>query len=399
MSFLKNHIKTSQIFLAKTKVSWYNIVLFNVLVWSMKIFSRYFLNLLLLGSFLFTSGCSFVPQTPVNKKQKFTIMWSIYVGWMPWPYAEQSGILKKWADRYGIEINLKQADYVPSIEAYVAGQADGVVMTNMDALNFAASAGIDSTAIIMGDYSNGNDAVVTRNNLGLCDLKGKKVNLVQYSVSHYLLVRGLEKECAQKITEQDLHLVNTSDSDIAPVFISNIKEPAVVTWNPMLLEILSAVPGTKKVFDSSQIPYEILDMLFLRTDVIRQNPELARALTGAWYETLGIMQSNSQTGVLALQSMADKSGSSLELFMEQLATTNFWYTPAEAAAAMSSKNIAVAMPHVMEFNFKHGLYGSGAKSGSYVGVAFPDASIFGDPNNIKIRFSNQFMEEAAAGKL
>ena len=39
-------------------------------------------------------------------KDSFRIAWSIYVGWMPWDYAESSGILKKWADKYGIKIEL-----------------------------------------------------------------------------------------------------------------------------------------------------------------------------------------------------------------------------------------------------------------------------------------------------
>ena len=36
------------------------------------------------------------------EKTSFNVAWSIYVGWMPWDYAQQSGILKKWADKYGI---------------------------------------------------------------------------------------------------------------------------------------------------------------------------------------------------------------------------------------------------------------------------------------------------------
>jgi len=112
------------------------------------------------------------PVKPAQQAKRFRIMWSIYVGWMPWPYAAEAGILKKWADRYNVEIELTQADYVPSIEAYVAGKADGVVMTNMEALNLAAAAGVDTTVAIIGDYSNGNDAVITRKGLGLCDLGG-----------------------------------------------------------------------------------------------------------------------------------------------------------------------------------------------------------------------------------
>jgi NitT/TauT family transport system substrate-binding protein len=32
-------------------------------------------------------------------KKSFDIAWTIYVGWMPWPYAADSGIVKKWADK------------------------------------------------------------------------------------------------------------------------------------------------------------------------------------------------------------------------------------------------------------------------------------------------------------
>ena len=48
-------------------------------------------------------------------KKEFNIAWTIYVGWMPWPYAAETGIVKKWADKYGITINVTQInDYVES---------------------------------------------------------------------------------------------------------------------------------------------------------------------------------------------------------------------------------------------------------------------------------------------
>lgn len=36
---------------------------------------------------------------PAFAKEKFKIAWTIYAGWMPWDYAAQSGIIKKWADK------------------------------------------------------------------------------------------------------------------------------------------------------------------------------------------------------------------------------------------------------------------------------------------------------------
>lgn len=161
-------------------------------------------------------------RTNTGPKEKFTIAWSIYVGWMPWPYAaESSGIVKKWADRFNIEIELVQMDYIPSVEAYVAGKVDGVVMTNMEALNMAAAAGVDTTGVIIGDYSNGNDMVIVvgSNFRQVSDLKGKNVYIVELSVSDYLLTRGLQIE-GRGVTRKDLKLVNTSDADIGPLFIS-----------------------------------------------------------------------------------------------------------------------------------------------------------------------------------
>ncbi len=127
-------------------------------------------------------------------KTIFKVAWSIYVGWMPWDYADQSGILKKWADKYGIKIELTQInDYVESINQYTAGQFDACVMTNMDMLTIPAAGGVDSTALIVGDYSNGNDGVVLKGaGKKLADIKGQSVNLVELSVSHYLLARGLD---------------------------------------------------------------------------------------------------------------------------------------------------------------------------------------------------------------
>ena len=41
-------------------------------------------------------------------RDSFKVAWSIYVGWMPWGYAADQGIVKKWADKYGIDIEVVQ---------------------------------------------------------------------------------------------------------------------------------------------------------------------------------------------------------------------------------------------------------------------------------------------------
>src|SRR5262249_59079161 len=82
------------------------------------------------------------------------------------------------ADKYGITINITQInDYVESINQYTAGKFDGVTLTNMDALTIPAAGGVDTSAIVMGDFSNGNDGIVLKNATTLGDVKTRKINL------------------------------------------------------------------------------------------------------------------------------------------------------------------------------------------------------------------------------
>ncbi|MEI8633405.1 putative urea ABC transporter substrate-binding protein [Vibrio sp. PP-XX7] len=244
--------------------------------------------LVLCASVLTTS--LFTPAAQAQEKTKFTLAWSIYVGWMPWDYANYAGIVKKWGDKYGIDINVVQVnDYVESINQFTAGQFDATVMTNMDALTIPAASGVDSTALIVGDFSNGNDGIVLKGKKSLADIKGQNVNLVELSVSHYLMARGLE---SVGLSEKDVHVVNTSDADIVAAFRSD-DVTSVVTWNPLLSEITSQ-PNTSLVFDSSEIPGEIIDLLVVNTKTLKDNPKLGKALTGAWYEMMSIMTSKTK---------------------------------------------------------------------------------------------------------
>ncbi|XCN72361.1 MAG: putative urea ABC transporter substrate-binding protein [Candidatus Electrothrix aestuarii] len=320
-----------------------------------------------------------------EKKEKFNVAWSHYVGWEPWGYAQQSGILKKWADKYNIEIKLTLVnDYIESINLYTSGKFDACTMANMDALTIPAVGGIDSTALIVGDFSNGNDGIIMKNGSKVTDLKGRKITLVELSVSHYLLARALDMN---GMSEQDVNLINTSDADIAALFTAD-PNGAAVTWNPPLMQALRA-PGSARVFDSSSIPGEIIDLMVVRTDA----PEkLKKALVGAWYEVMAIMESDGPKKEEAIAAMAQTSGGSVDEFKQQLATTAMFYKAADAAAFVASTKPKETMEHVRQFSYDKGLYGESAPSPDIVGISFDDGSVLGDKKNIKLRFTAKYMQ-------
>src|SRR5712692_5542450 len=125
------------------------------------------------------------------QRPEFTVGWSIYAGWTPYHYMQKSGLLKKWAEKYGISIKVQRFDYAPSLDAFVGRNIDACTMTNMEALDMPAASGVPTTVILIGDYSNGNDALLVRNGLQMKDLSGKKLLLVQKTVSEYLFDRAM----------------------------------------------------------------------------------------------------------------------------------------------------------------------------------------------------------------
>ncbi|MDT8310949.1 MAG: putative urea ABC transporter substrate-binding protein [Methylophaga sp.] len=326
-------------------------------------------------------------------KDKFSIAWTIYAGWMPWDYADNAGIVKKWADKYDIEIDVVQInDYIESINQYTAGQFDGCTMTNMDALTIPAAGGVDSTALIIGDFSNGNDGIVLKgSDKKLADIKDQRVNLVELSVSHYLLARALD---SVEMSERDVTVVNTSDADLVGVFNAS-DVTSTVTWNPLLSEI-TAVPDTTKVFDSSDIPGEIIDLLVVNTETLEANPAFGKALTGAWYEIMAKMQAGNEE---ALTMMAVASGTDLAGYQAQLDATNMFYTADEAVSFTNSDQLQSTMKHITDFSFDHALLGDGAMDANFIGIAYPNGDVAGDKNNVKLRFNSSFMKMAADNAL
>ncbi|MEO0680761.1 MAG: putative urea ABC transporter substrate-binding protein [Pseudomonadota bacterium] len=331
-----------------------------------------------------------------QEKTEFSVAWSIYVGWMPWGWMSDSGVMDKWAEKYGISVEIVQInDYIESINQYTAGAFDGVSATNMDTLSIPSGGGVDTTALIVGDYSNGNDAILLKGEGGIADLAGKPVNLVELSVSHYLLARALDMN---GLAERDLAaVINTSDADMVAAWQTSDVE-AVVTWNPLVSTILEMGDATK-VADSADIPGEIIDMMVVNTQVLEANPNFGKALVGAWYETMAIMSSDTPEGAAARTAMAEASGTDLAGYEAQLATTEMFYAPAEAVAFVQDASLPTTMTYVAEFLFDKGILGEGAPSADFVGVAYPDGSTTGDASNVKLRFDAAYMQMAADGAL
>ncbi|VTP67691.1 ABC-type taurine transport system, periplasmic component [Leclercia adecarboxylata] len=187
----------------------------------------------------------------------------------------------------------------------------------------------------------------------LTDLKGMKIYLPELSVSHYLLVRGLEKA---GLAEKDVTVVNTSDAG----YRLGLRHPKCAGRRGLepQLSVIKGTPKTTEVFSSSQVPGELIDMMVVNSETLKDNPALGKALTGAWYEMMGLMKAQDAN---ALNAMAAASGTDLTGYQAQLKTTHLFYTPQDNIAFVTSADLAKTMQRVAAFSFDKGLLGEGAQ--------------------------------------
>ena len=331
-------------------------------------------------------------STSALARDQFRVCWSDYSGALPWGYAAQQNVVARWAKKYGISIDVVRVDNSSDAATqYAAGQFDGCTMNALEALTVPAAAGIDTTALLLGDFSAGNDSVLLRGGSGRAqDLKGKTVQVQKNSMAHYVLVRALE---SVQLNEEDVTLAPLTDAGAA---FAGGSADAVAISNPALAPLQTS--ESTLVFSSHRLPGEVVHLFAVNTDTLRANPALGRALTGAWFELMKRMSASDEKGAATLAAIAKSTGTDLTAYQDQLSKTRSFYTPRSAVAFAESPALPAAMQRLTDFAFSHGMLGK-ATSAQSIGVSFANGVVNGSPANIKLRFEPAFMQVAADGKL
>jgi NitT/TauT family transport system substrate-binding protein len=328
------------------------------------------------------------------KTTPFKVGVSVYVGWQPWYWAHQVGVIKAAGAKRCLDISVEEfPSYGPSMDAFNAGTVDALAITNMDSLTSAVNAGKEVTAVIVGDYSDGNDAILSKDVTSVRQLRGKTLYRLQASVSDYLIERALEKN---GMRATDLNLETLDDSVHESTFTSNAAVRNLATWNPMTLHIQNWTVNGKvnTLFTSHEIPTEIQDLLVVDTKTLKAHPEAGDALADAWYQATAKMEAGDKT---ALGIMAQTSGSTDPEYASQLSTTHMYYKASEAAAFTTSKQMKDVTKSVRDFVYARGLMQGGTDANA-IGISFPDGSVLGNAKNVMFHIDASYMQKAASGK-
>lgn len=202
---------------------------------------------------------------------------SDWTGWVAWYVARDQGYFRK----YGANVELVWfANYTDSIAALSTGQLDANSQTWSDTLGPIAK-GVPLKAVLVNDNSAGNDALMVAPRIrSFADLRGRKIALEQYSISHFVLYTALERN---GLAPRDVDIVNLPAGDAAAAFMSGRVDAAVV-WNPWISQIQKGGTG-RALFTSTQMPGLIPDLLVANTQAIQSKRKDLIAMIRAWFDT------------------------------------------------------------------------------------------------------------------
>jgi NitT/TauT family transport system substrate-binding protein len=138
--------------------------------------------------------------------------------------------------------------------------------------------GVDLRVLMVMDVSNGADVVMVRP--GIVSLRGKRVGVENTAVGAIMLDAALE---ASGVSLKNIRLIDATIDEHLNFYKSG-KVDALVTFEPVRSELLKQ--GAHIIFDSSQIPGRILDVMIVRTDKMAEHAQALKELIAAHFRAL-----------------------------------------------------------------------------------------------------------------
>jgi NitT/TauT family transport system substrate-binding protein len=292
-----------------------------------------------------------------------TIAYSDWPGWVAWDI----GLKKGWFDAAGVKVDFKWFEYVPSMEAFSAGKVDAVAMTNGDQLVTGAS-GAPSVALLLNDYSNGNDMIVAKPGIqSLQQLKGKKIGVEVGFVSHLLLLNALKQS---KMSDKDIEIVNVP-TDQTPQALKSGSVDAIVAWQPNSGQALREVAGSKAIFTSANLPGIIYDVLAVNPKSLAERQPDWEKVAGVWFRIVDYIQDEkNRSDVLSI--MSARVGLSPEQYAGLMKGPFFLDAEGNARHYVpgdSLESVFFSSKMVDGFNLEHGVYKVSQKPEAYLNAA------------------------------
>lgn len=214
-------------------------------------------------------GCTPEPEPPLR------IGTNVWPGYEPLYLARDLG--------YFDATPVRLVEYTSATEvsrAFRNGAIEAAALTLDEALSLLQY-GVAARVVLVMDISHGADVVLARPEIKeLRAIKGRRIGAESSALGGYVLARALQ-------------FAGLSHNEITVVFVPVAEQEqayrehrvdALVTMEPARTRLLAQ--GARQLFDSSQIPGEIVDVLVVRQDYVDKHPQQVKSLITKWFSSL-----------------------------------------------------------------------------------------------------------------
>ena len=242
---------------------------------------RHLYRIALLLALLLVGACE-GPSEPMAKP--------LMVGTNAWP-GYLPGYIARDKDLFGNKL-IQMQQYESAIEVMDAFRKDKIqvaALTIDEALELTQN-GIPIKVILVTNISAGADVIIAKPGItSVKELAGRRVGLEESALGRYMLARALE---INGLPQNAVRPVNIFIDDSMEAYQYD-RVDAVVTFEPYRGQLLAL--GGVEIFNSKQLPNEIIDVLVIRAEYADANPKTLRALIKGWLEAAILIQTQQDT--------------------------------------------------------------------------------------------------------
>lgn len=254
-----------------------------------------------------TGGCS----SPDSGKMQINLSFTPWMGYYPFYYAIETGVTDKHNVKLRILETLTVQDFRrANIKEHVDAFACSLV--ELTRTNTLLDEPVDIVSLL--DYSNGADVIIAHKSFATFDeLQGKRIGFDWRALGHFVLLKAVQNS---NWTEFDF-VHNPVEQVSAEEAFEEGRLDAYITYPPISNRLLEN-DELHIVFDSTQIPFEILDVLAIKANRTDKHQKLQII----WNETLDIIEQDPEKYMAFVAAMSGLSLQEVQREMANVALIN-----------------------------------------------------------------------------
>lgn len=320
-----------------------------------------------------------IAQMRAAQSKPFRLGWAARNEWLLVKVMESQGYLEKRAKEFGVAIELVQfSKQSEVIDAFSRGSIDAMGATTFGAVK-AASEGRESTVILASQFPYATHAVLPRGK-DLGSIRGGVVLAEKNSAAHYLVTRAMD---SASIAQNEVRFSNAPREEALEAFGKAPQAVATVPSNPRLQQHLKQV-GTVAPYSNLNIPRELMELLVVKTELVKETPGLGKALCAAWLDATATLDS-AEGRASAMKIMAHSSPLSQAEFAKTVPEGNPFPKKTKILKIMQDRGLIEAVDKVKRLGYDRGLL---RKNDFGVSV--------GSESKARLRFDSSFIPTGAS---